>query len=132
MWPQWAHFDLTHGSEAFAYACKTLEGSTSSEPTDDEAELTQIVLTRATAADSKEVMKSVCHVAVAWKDSSLWFKAVESCDLERSIATLGKSNICRAMETFGQQEILPWYEAHFRGTRSPTLTDVVCRYPRTV
>ena len=109
MWPQWAQFDLVHGANGFAYACKKLATSITSVATQEEAELARIILARASPSQSKAVVKSVCHVALAWKDLPLWFEAVQACDAERSLAALREDNIYRALETFGTQEILSWY-----------------------
>ena len=109
MWPQWAHSDIIHGADGFAYACKKLEASVTSVATHEEAKLARIVLARASQFQSTAVVSSVCRVALAWKDLPLWFEAVKVCDAERSLETLEEGNIYRALETFGTEKILPWY-----------------------
>ena len=108
IWPKWANFDLIHGPKAFSVACDQLRASTSQEPTEEEAELTDIVLARSNASRAKDVVSSVCHVALAWKDFSLWFRAVRACDAEKSLDTLQVNNILQAVATFGFDEVQPW------------------------
>ncbi|PIL31359.1 hypothetical protein GSI_06058 [Ganoderma sinense ZZ0214-1] len=110
LWPKWAHFDLVHGSEAFSFACEELRASTSQEATEDEVELVEIILARSTASKAKDVVSSVCRVALTWKDFSLWFRAVRACDAEKSIGALQVDNILRAVATFGFDEVQPCIE----------------------
>lgn len=101
MWPSWAHFDVVHGSEGFSYACKAIRQSTSQKPTAEETELTEIILARATASQSVEVVQSVCHAAIRWKDVSLWSRAVKVCEADRSIGTLNEDHVYQAISAFG-------------------------------
>ncbi|KAI1793099.1 hypothetical protein LXA43DRAFT_1002796 [Ganoderma leucocontextum] len=123
IWPESAHFDLLHGSKAFAFACAQLSASTSQDPTEEEAELANIVLARSNASRAKDVVSSVCRVALTWKDFSLWFRGVRACDAETSIGTLQADNILRAVATFGFDEIQPCLERTVE--RDPSNTRVL-------
>lgn len=113
MWPSWAHFDVVHGSEGFSYACGTIQHSTSPKPTQEETELTEIILARASPSKSAAVVRSVCFAAIRWKDLSLWLRAVKgACDAEQSTNALGEDHIHLAINAFGFTKVKPWYDIH--------------------
>lgn len=110
MWPAWAHIDILYGSGpgGLSDACETIQQSTTRKPTDEETELASMILARATPADSAAVVKGVCFAAIRWKDLSLWLRAVEACDAERSIKTLGEDLIYNAISAFEFAKVRPW------------------------
>lgn len=110
MWPAWAHIDILYGSGpgGLADACEAIQQSTTRKPTEEETELTSMILARATPSDSAAVVKGVCFAAIRWKDLSLWLRAVEACDAGRSIKTLGEDHIYSAITTFEFAKVRPW------------------------
>ncbi|RDX51144.1 hypothetical protein OH76DRAFT_1401917 [Lentinus brumalis] len=111
IWPQWANFDIMHGANGLSYACDKLRTSTSLQPTPEESELANLVLTRASASHCTAIITSLCRVALTWRNLSLWKQAVHRCDATRSIAAFGGgSHIHRAVATFGFQEVKPHLE----------------------
>ncbi|KAI9060522.1 hypothetical protein FKP32DRAFT_1595275 [Trametes sanguinea] len=105
IWPPWANFDMVHGANGFDYACRRISASTSTQPTAEELELAEIILTRATLSQAAAVISSVCRAAITWGDVTLWLRAVLTCDAERSIATLQDRNILDALKKFGFAKI---------------------------
>ncbi|KAI0714887.1 hypothetical protein C8Q76DRAFT_784084 [Earliella scabrosa] len=101
VWPSWSHFDIIHGEEGFAYACRKIAQFTSGKPTSEELELVDIALSRATQYECNEVVNSVCRAASSWGDLDIWIRAVKACDADRDIKTLREENILRAVEAFG-------------------------------
>lgn len=109
LWPPWAHFDIIHGAEGFAYACAQLQKSNTTKPTGDEQSLTDVIMARAKPSDSANVVSSICRVAIQWNDLDLWNRAVVACEAERSIDTLKEENALLALKKFGFKDIHPRY-----------------------
>lgn len=86
--------------------CATLLSFTSQTPRQGNEELIQLVLTRR-SQDEALVAKSLCHAAIAWKDASLWVRAVSNCskDIGFSIFPHGNQSIWDAILSLGFEPI---------------------------
>lgn len=104
IWPSWSHFDVI----GFAYACEHITKCTSTNPTDEERGLVDVILTRAAGIqDCQQVMNSVCKVARRWQDIPLWFRAISKCDADSGIQAIREDNLLNAMDVFGFDVVRP-------------------------
>ncbi|KAH9936700.1 hypothetical protein B0H21DRAFT_758571 [Amylocystis lapponica] len=102
IWPEWNNLDNVYGLSSCRRACEQLRTTTSLAPTPRDIELVEYVIRDASLQTrEKLVMQSVCSAACTWKDFSIWMRAVDACDAQRSISALGEENIQSAVSTFG-------------------------------
>lgn len=109
IWPSRSNLALVHGDNAFKYARERLGKSITTEPSDGERELVQLLLDRHGEADKTEwsdLALTICRTACRWKDPALWIKALKEGGIIGPLAiTTIEGGVGDAVNTFGFDKI---------------------------
>ncbi|KAI0800544.1 hypothetical protein C8Q74DRAFT_1237198 [Fomes fomentarius] len=109
IWPSRSNLALVHGDNAFKYAREQLGKSITTEPSDGERDLVQLLLDRHGEADKTEwsdLALTICRTACRWKDPALWIKAIKKRGIIGPLANATiKGGVGDAVNAFGFDKI---------------------------